>query len=108
MALRQDMNRLRQLAAKIERAHRQWMDSVRERDELVTDMMVSDVASGVEIGKVAGLSQPRTSQIKAATLARRAQEAAEARKIARREAARQKREEKKRKAAEQAEAMPAA
>ena len=88
MTLARDVKRLGQLAQRIERLHAQWMDAVRERDDLVTDMMLSEVLTGAEIGRAAGLSQPRTSQIKAATLKRREAEAAEARKAARRAARR--------------------
>jgi hypothetical protein len=90
MTLRQDMRRLGVLAERIERTHTAWMLAVKERDDLVTDMMLAEVASGVEIGKAANLSQPRTSQIKAATLRRREEErkaaVAEARRAKRRKA----------------------
>jgi peptidoglycan hydrolase CwlO-like protein len=67
----QQMNRLAKLADMIEGVEARLSSMQAERDELITDLLLSEAGSGTEIGKLANVSQPRTSQIKLQVLANR-------------------------------------
>jgi hypothetical protein len=75
----QKLRKLVQMRAAIERAQAKVDQLTGARDELITDMLLSQVATGVVIGGAAGVSQPRTVQIKSAVVARRLEEAEAAR-----------------------------
>lgn len=71
----QEKARLKRLADRIERAQQAVLDMVAERDELIADMLLGKLATGDQLGEIAGLSQPRTAQIKAAVVKQRAEAA---------------------------------
>jgi len=98
----QERYRLRRLAERIQKLQQETLELVEARDELIADLLIERAMTGDQIGEVAGLSQPRTAQIKAAVLTKRA----EAVKAAKREQARNRR--KSAKAAEHVAAETAA
>jgi hypothetical protein len=67
----QQMRRLERLADMIEGVEARLTNLQAERDELITDLLLSGAGTGTEIGKLGGVSQPRTAQIKSAVLAAR-------------------------------------
>lgn len=73
----QEKARLRRLADRIARTQQAVLDMVAERDELIADMLLGKMATGDQLGEIAGLSQPRTAQIKAQVVKQRAEAAAE-------------------------------
>lgn len=79
-------NRLVRLADMIEGVEARLRNLQEERDSLITDLMVDGAGTAVEIGKMAGVSQPRVSQIKSAVLIKRAADIAEQKRQARAEA----------------------
>lgn len=86
--LEADLTQLSRLRATIDSAQAQVKALSDWRDEIIADMLIGRIATGDVIGAAAGVSQPRTVQIKNAVLNRRetAKLEAEAKRQARRDA----------------------
>jgi len=63
--------RLRRLRIAIEHAQARVKELSDSRDEIIADMLIEHQATGEVIGQAAGVSQPRTTQIRHAVVARR-------------------------------------
>lgn len=55
---------LRRIVSELGQAQSVAKELTARRDELITDLLDERVATGDEIGAIAGLTQPRTSQIR--------------------------------------------
>jgi hypothetical protein len=71
-----DLARLRRLRTSIEIAQAKVKALTDQRDEMIADMLTAHSATGDVLGKAAGVSQPRTVQIRNAVNARREMERA--------------------------------
>ena len=89
MSTAQDLARLRRLRSTIERAQARIKELSDSRDEIIADLLIERTATGDAVGAAAGVSQPRTVQIKNAVVLRRETAALEAQ--AKRDARRAKR-----------------
>jgi hypothetical protein len=76
MSVAMNLARLRRLRVSIELAQAKVKTLTDQRDELIADMLTAHEATGDVLGKAAGVSQPRTVQIKNAVNARREMERA--------------------------------
>ena len=71
MSVAMDLAKLRRLRISIEAAQARVKVLSDTRDEIITDMLNAHAATGDTVGAAAGVSQPRTTQIKNAVNARR-------------------------------------
>ncbi len=76
MSVAMDLAKLRRLRVSIEHAQARVKELSDSRDEIIADMLNGHTATGDTIGAAAGVSQPRTVQIKNAVNARREMERA--------------------------------
>ena len=76
MSTAMDLARLRRLRTSIELAQAKVKALTDTRDEIIADMLTAHAATGDTIGHAAGVSQPRTVQIKNAVNSRREMERA--------------------------------
>lgn len=67
----QDLAKLRRLRVSIETAQARVRELSDTRDELITDVLNARTATGDVVGAAAGVSQPRTVQIRGAVNSRR-------------------------------------
>jgi chorismate mutase len=78
MSTAQELARLRRLRSTIERAQARIKELSDARDEIIADLLIERTATGDAVGAAAGVSQPRTVQIKNSVLLRRETAALEA------------------------------
>jgi hypothetical protein len=71
MSTAMNLARLRRLRVTIDHAQAHVKELTDRRDEIIADMLVAREATGDVLGAAAGVSQPRTVQIKNAVLAKR-------------------------------------
>ena len=71
MSVAMDLARLRRLRISIELAQAKVKALSDTRDDLIADMLNDHAATGDTVGSAAGVSQPRTVQIRNAVNARR-------------------------------------
>ena len=64
MSTAQELARLRRLRSTIERAQARIKELSDARDEIIADLLIERTATGDVVGAAAGVSQPRTVQIK--------------------------------------------
>jgi len=76
MSVAMDLAKLRRLRVSIEHAQARVKELSDTRDEIIADMLNEHVATGDTVGSAAGVSQPRTVQIRNAVNARREMERA--------------------------------
>jgi hypothetical protein len=79
MSTAMDLARLRRLRITIENAQAHVKELTDRRDVIIADLLIAHAATGDVIGKNAGVSQPRTVQIKNTVIAQRELESSKSR-----------------------------
>jgi hypothetical protein len=79
MSTAMDLARLRRLRITIENAQAHVKELTDRRDVIIADLLIAHAATGDVIGKNAGVSQPRTVQIKNTVIAQRELESGKSR-----------------------------